>query len=211
MISMITENIFFVMNIIGLLAFAVVGALKGIKKGLDLLGIIVLGIMTALGGGITRDLLVNSVPYALRSANDMGVALIGVWCAIVIFKVFNEDISNKYIIQIPDAIGLSAFTTTGAMIACNSDVSFFGIIILATLTGVGGGIISDILLQKTPSALTEDFYASCSIIGGIVFYLCILSNLSLELSAVICSVVVLMVRIVAILCKWSLPKFYSEN
>jgi len=208
---MITENIFFIMNIIGLLAFAVVGALKGIKKGLDLLGIIVLGIMTALGGGITRDLLVNTIPYALRSPNDMGVALIGVWSAIIIFKVFKDDVSNKYVIQIPDAVGLSAFTTTGAMIAYNFEVSFFGIIILATLTGVGGGIISDILLQKTPSALTEDFYASCSIIGAIAFYLAILSNLSLESSAIICCIVVLMIRIVAMLCKWSLPKFYNEQ
>ncbi|ABR55256.1 protein of unknown function UPF0126 [Methanococcus vannielii SB] len=208
---MITENIFFIMNIIGLLAFAVVGSLKGIKKGLDLLGITVLGIMTALGGGITRDLLVNTIPYALMYPNDIIVSLIGVWLAIVVFKVFNEDISNKYIIQIPDAIGLSAFTTTGAMIAFNFEVSFFGVIILATLTGVGGGIISDILLQKTPSALTEDFYASCSIIGAVSFYLCILSNVNFEISAVICSIIVLMVRIVAILCKWSLPKFYSEK
>lgn len=62
-----TEDIFLVMNIIGLLAFAITGSIKAIKEGLDLLGITVLGVMTALGGGITRDLLINTVPNALKS------------------------------------------------------------------------------------------------------------------------------------------------
>jgi len=202
-----TNEAFFVMNIIGLLAFAVVGSLKAIKEELDLFGITVLGTMTALGGGITRDLLVNHIPTALKSVIDMSVALIGVWLAIVIYKIFKKDISNRFFILIPDAIGLAAFTTTGAIIAYNSEVSFFGIVILATLTGIGGGIISDVLLGKVPNVLRDDFYASCAIIGSIGFYITILSTNSLNTAAVVCSLTVLMVRILAILYKWSLPKF----
>ncbi|EEP61201.1 membrane protein [Sulfurihydrogenibium yellowstonense SS-5] len=67
------KEIFFIMNIIGLVAFAVTGSLKAIKEGLDLLGITVLGVMTALGGGITRDLLINTIPNALKSITDMSV------------------------------------------------------------------------------------------------------------------------------------------
>jgi uncharacterized membrane protein YeiH len=195
------------MNVIGLTAFAVVGSFKAIREGLDLFGITVLGTMTALGGGITRDLLVNSVPNALRSVTDMSVALIGVWLAIVLYKIFKGDFKNRYFILIPDAIGLSAFTTTGAIIAYNSDVSFFGIVILATLTGIGGGVISDVLLGKIPTVLRDDFYASCAIIGAIAFYLSIKSGISLESSAFVCSVVVLMIRILAILYNWRLPRF----
>ena len=200
-------SIFELMNIIGLIAFAITGSLKAIEAKLDLLGITVLGTMTALGGGITRDLLVNQIPNALKSISDMSFAILGVWLALIIYKIFGLDIKNKYIILIPDAIGLSAFTTTGAIIAYNSDVSFFGIIILATLTGVGGGIISDILLGKVPSVLRDDFYASCAIIGAISFYIVILSGFSVAVASFVCSAVVLMVRIVAIMYDWKLPKF----
>ncbi len=203
----LARDIFLIMNIIGLLAFAITGSLKAIKEGLDLLGITVLGVMTALGGGITRDLMINTVPNALKSVTDMSVALIGVWIAIVIYKVAKSDISNRYYILIPDAIGLSAFTTTGAIIAYNADVSFFGIVILATLTGVGGGVISDLLLGKIPSVLRDDFYASCSIIGSIGFYISILISQDLTISSIVCSLLVLMFRVVAILYDWKLPKF----
>lgn len=202
-----TEDIFLVMNIIGLLAFAITGSIKAIKEGLDLLGITVLGVMTALGGGITRDLLINTVPNALKSLSDMSIALLGVWIAIVLYKVVKGDLQNKYYILIPDAIGLSAFTTTGSIIAYNADVSFFGIIILATLTGVGGGLISDLLLGKVPSVLRDDFYASCSIVGAVGFYITITLTDSLNTASVVCAVIVLMLRIVAILYNWKLPKF----
>jgi len=204
---MILLDIFQIMNIIGLIAFAVAGSFKAIKEGLDLFGITVLGTLTALGGGITRDLLVNQIPNALKSITDMSFALFGVWLAIVLYKIFKGDFKNRFFILIPDAIGLSAFTTTGAIIAYNADVSFFGIVILATLTGVGGGLISDILLGKIPSVLRDDFYASCSIIGAIAFYIAILSGLDINSSAVICSLIVFMIRLLAILYNWQLPKF----
>ncbi|WP_029522328.1 trimeric intracellular cation channel family protein [Persephonella sp. KM09-Lau-8] len=195
------------MNMIGLVAFAVMGSFKALREGLDLFGITVLGVLTALGGGITRDLLVNKIPNALTSYSDFAFALIGVWLAIVLYRIFQKDISNRYFILIPDAIGLSAFTTTGAMIAYNADVSFFGIVILATLTGIGGGIISDILLGKIPVVLKDDFYASCAIIGAVAFYISVKSGLGLNSSAVICSLSVLMIRVLAILYKWKLPRF----
>jgi len=200
-------DIFIIMNVIGLIAFAVVGSFKALREGLDLFGITVLGILTALGGGITRDLLVNQIPNALRSYNDILFALVGVWIAVVLYRIFKKDISNRYFILIPDAIGLSAFTTTGALIAYDAKVSFFGIVILATLTGIGGGMISDILLGKTPTVLKDDFYASCAIIGAVAFYIAVSSGVGLGFSAFICAIAVLMVRILAILYNWKLPKF----
>lgn len=201
------EDIFLLMNIIGLIAFAVTGSIKAIREGLDLLGITVLGVMTALGGGITRDLLINVVPNALKSLSDMSIALMGVLLAIVIYKIVKGDVQNRYYILIPDAIGLSAFTTTGAIIAYNADVSFFGIIILATLTGVGGGLISDLLLGKVPHVLRDDFYASCSIVGAVGFYITIKLTQSLNTASVVCATVVLVLRILAIIYNWKLPKF----
>lgn len=202
-----TEDVFHLMNIVGLLAFAITGSMKAIKEGLDLFGITVLGVMTALGGGITRDLLINTIPNALRSLSDMSIALLGVCIAIVLYKVSKSDLQNKYYILIPDAIGLSAFTTTGAIIAYSADVSFFGIVILATLTGVGGGLISDLLLGKVPFILRDDFYASCSVLGAIGFYIAINSTENLNIASAVCAVVVFALRIMAIIYGWRLPKF----
>ncbi|MBK3331764.1 trimeric intracellular cation channel family protein [Persephonella atlantica] len=195
------------MNIIGLISFAVVGSFKALREGLDLFGITVLGIMTALGGGITRDLLVNHIPNALKSFTDFSFALFGVWLAVVFYRIFKRDISNRFFILIPDAIGLSAFTTTGALIAHDAGVSFFGIVILATLTGIGGGMISDILLGKIPNVLKDDFYASCAIIGAVGFYVTVSSGFGINTASVVCASLVLMIRIMAILYNWKLPRF----
>jgi len=205
--SVVLPDIFVVMNIIGLIAFAVAGSIKAIKEGLDLFGITVLGVLTALGGGIIRDLLVNQIPNALKSYGDVSFAIAGVVLSIGLYRISQKDIRNKYFILIPDAIGLSAFTTTGAIVAYNADVSFFGILVLSTLTGVGGGMISDILLGKVPTVLKDDFYASCAVLGAVGFSVAIHLNMELSVSAFICALTVLVVRILAIFQRWNLPKF----
>ena len=138
---------FGVMNVVGLLAFAVVGSLRAIDADLDLLGVGVLGIMTALGGGITRDLLVNSVPVALQSTTDVSVALAGVAVGIGLSRL-GDDLTDHSLVLLPDAVGLSAFVTTGALVATDAGLLAFGVVVLATVTGVGGELVSDVLLQR---------------------------------------------------------------
>ncbi len=198
-------KLFSFINLLGIVAFAISGSLKAIKEGLDLLGITVLAITTALGGGILRDVIINTIPIAFRSKENMIFALLGLLIGISIYKF--EGIENSMLILIPDAIGLSAFSTTGAMIAYNANVNIFGIVILATLTGVGGGIISDILLGKIPSVLKDDFYASCSIIGALLFYVTIRFSQNITISAIVCVISVFSIRVFAIILNWRLPRF----
>ncbi len=198
-------KLFSFINLLGIVAFSISGSLKAIKEGLDLLGITVLAITTALGGGILRDVIINTVPIAFRSKENMIFALIGLLIGISIYKF--EGIENSMLILIPDAVGLSAFSATGAMIAYNASVNIFGIVILATLTGVGGGVISDILLGKIPAVLKDDFYASCSIIGALLFYITINVSHNITLSAIVCVLSVFIVRILAIMLDWRLPRF----
>lgn len=195
---------FGVMNLVGLLAFAVVGSLKAIDADLDLFGVVVLGVLTALGGGVTRDLLVNSVPVALRSTADVSVALLGVGLAVAwAQRGVHEDVFRT--IQYPDAIGLAAFATTGALVAVGADLSPYGVVVLATVTGVGGGLVSDVLLGNVPFVLVEDFYATCAVVGGVVFWLAASVGVGTQVSAVVCAAVVLGLRIVAIWRGWELP------
>lgn len=195
---------FGVMNVVGLLAFAVVGSLRAIDADLDLLGVGVLGIMTALGGGITRDLLVNSVPVALRSTTDVSVALAGVAVGIALGRL-GDDLTDHSLVLLPDAVGLSAFATTGALVAADAGLSAFGVVVLATVTGVGGGLVSDVLLQRVPFVLVEDFYATCALVGGVVFWTATSVGVGDGPSAAVCAAVVLGLRTLAIRREWELP------
>ncbi|SIQ90152.1 Uncharacterized membrane protein YeiH [Haladaptatus litoreus] len=195
---------FGIMNVVGLLAFAVVGSLRGSDADLDLLGVGVLGVMTALGGGVTRDLLVNTTPVALRSTGDVSVALMGVALAVVLAR-FSDDLTNRPVVRIPDAIGLSAFATTGALVAHDAGLTAFGVVLLATVTGVGGGLISDLLLQNVPSVLVEDFYATCALLGGLSFWLLVEVGVGSQKSAIACAGIVLCLRLLAIRYDWELP------
>lgn len=197
-------QVFSFINIIGIVSFAISGSLKAIKEGLDLLGIAVLGISTALGGGILRDVLINNIPIAFKSTENMIFAIVGLSIGILIYKI--EGIENSYIILIPDALGLGAFSATGAMIAYKAGVNIFGIIILATITGVGGGVLGDVLLGKVPSILKEDFYASCSIIGATLFYVSI-KYTDITISTLLCVISTFSIRMLAIKYNWRLPKF----
>ena len=195
---------FGVMNAVGLLAFAVVGSLRASEENLDLLGVAVLGVMTALGGGVTRDLLVDSVPVALRSTTDVSVALVGVAVGVALARM-DDGLTDHSLVLLPDAVGLSAFATTGALVATNAGLSPFGVVVLATVTGVGGGLVSDVLLRNVPFVLVEDFYATCAILGGVAFWLATVAGVGRRASAVVCAAIVFGLRLLAIRYEWELP------
>jgi len=193
-------------NDIGLLAFAISGVYKGIKRNLDILGVTVLGFATALGGGITRDILANKPPAAFSGYNDIGFTFAGIVIAVISYKLTKKDISKSIMIKISDAIGLAAFTVTGALVAFQAKFNLAGIILLSFSTAVGGGLISDLFTNKTPMVLKEDFYATCAIIGALWFYASTRLALSWNIVIYTTFLVVLAVRVMAIFMKWNLPK-----
>ena len=195
---------FGVMNVVGLLAFAVVGSLRAADADLDLLGVAVLGVMTALGGGVTRDLLVDTVPVALRSTTDVSVALVGVGLAVALARL-GAGATDHSLVLLADAVGLSAFATTGALVATTAGLSPFGVVVLATVTGVGGGLVSDILLRNVPFVLVEDFYATCAVLGGVIFWVASSAGAGRRASALVCAAVVFGLRLLAIRYDWELP------
>lgn len=194
------------MNLLGVLAFAFTGAMKAINKQLDLLGIFTLGLVTALGGGVIRDALLTRTPSAFTAFSDIAFAVMGVIAAAAIYNTFKDDLSNSYYIMIPDAIGLTAFTITGASVAQQEGILGPGIIFLSVITAVGGGIIADLLIGRIPSVLKEDCYATCSIAGGFCFYLTMQADIDIAAASFLSSFIILSLRILAIHGRWSLPK-----
>lgn len=197
-------------NMLGIMAFAFSGAMKAIREELDLLGIFALGIVYALGGGVLRDVLMNKIPYAFSANVEMFFAALGVVAASLVYKIVRKDISSCYYILIPDALGLAAFTMAGAVAAHQAGVAGMGLIFLAAITAVGGGIIGDLLLGKIPSVLKDDCYATCSLIGALSFYIVLWLGVNLPFTSLVSSGITFFVRLLAIQRQWSLPKLTTE-
>lgn len=195
---------FAVMNTIGLLAFALVGSSKAIREEFDLLGITVVGLAMAFAGGATRDLLVARVPLALQSPIEIALGLLGVSLAIALSVVLPSPDTHP-VTLVADAIGLAAFTTTGAIVATEAGVSAFGVVAIATINAVGGGAFADILLDRSPFILFDDFYASCAVLGGSTYFLAGVIGVSGSTAAGICAVVTVLTRLAAVTRDWNLP------
>jgi uncharacterized membrane protein YeiH len=197
---------FAVANVLGLLAFAAAGTLKGVEADLDVLGVAVLGVSTALGGGMMRDVLVGRVPVALTSTTDVTVALVGVAGALVAARRFRTDqVRNHPALIGSDAVGLAAFAATGALVGVDAGLSPYGVVVLATLTGVGGGSIADLLLGRTPWVLREDFYATPAVVGGVGFWTAATLGLPRGVPTLGCFVLTLSLRGLALRYDWRLP------
>lgn len=167
-----------VLETVGTVAFSISGAVTGIKKRMDWFGIIVLAVITAIGGGVLRDVLVGAVPpQSFRNPRNV---LISVLTAVVFIgihylrgRLHNAPFNRLYarILFTSDALGLGIFTMLGINmgIELGYESGFTLLILLGVLTGAGGGMLRDILANEIPGILTKQIYAVASIIGGICF------------------------------------------
>lgn len=196
---------------VGTIAFAVSGAMTGIIKHMDIFGITVLSLATAIGGGIIRDVLMGMTPpTALQSAWLAGLPIL---VALLVFLVIKARYS-KYLLSgvgrrlyfIADTIGLASFTVTGTTMGIKYFEQFPLLpITLGLITAIGGGIIRDVLAQQIPSVLREDIYALPSIIGGLVN--CLLAKGAYDIFAACAAFgTVFVIRLAAVYFHWSLPK-----
>ncbi|WP_254525481.1 trimeric intracellular cation channel family protein [Natrinema caseinilyticum] len=192
------------MNTVGLVAFALVGATKAIREEFDVFGIAVVGLVTAFAGGITRDLLVDRIPLALTSVGEIALGLLGIALAIGL-RTALESPDGHPITLLSDAVGLAAFATAGAIVATGAGVSSFGVVAIATINAVGGGAFADILLDRSPFILFDDFYASCAVVGGSVYVLVGSLGGAESTAAAACAAVTVGTRLTAVTYGWRLP------
>ncbi len=193
-----------VMEWIGTVAFAVSGAAAAIEKDLDYYGICFLSIITAIGGGIIRDVLVGQIlPASLADPAYAAVSLaVGILCILFYRKL--DRISH--LVSVADAFGLAAFTAIGCRVAVESGYdAVYVILALSVLTGTFGGVLRDVFIQEIPRCFRREIYAVASIAGALAFYAAHL-QLSIGLSVYICFGVTLAVRLVAIFKKIDLGK-----
>jgi len=190
---------------IGIIAFSMSGFFVAIRNKLDLLGILISTFLTALGGGIIRDIIVNKVPFTF-SHTYPSLMVLTVMILLIIFKFHKRNsLENKPLFILSDSIGLVSFSISGALIAIAANLNLAGVIAIAFTTAVGGGIVRDVIINEVPFVLKTGFYGTVSIIIALILYLLQVINMINFITITILFILALSLRLVAYSKKWSIP------
>ena len=197
-----------VFDVIGTIAFALSGALVGLSRKMDIFGIVVLAVITAVGGGMIRDVLIGvAPPTALTNTTNLILSIATAVFTAFLYGVYHFTAEQKhrfvFIFQISDTLGLAAFTVTGVITGLvQKDAHFTLPILLGLLTAVGGGVIRDVLAQRMPTVLHADVYAVASVVGA--FLVCLMQKLhgDMQIAAWCGFFIVVVLRFCAIRFGW---------
>jgi uncharacterized membrane protein YeiH len=198
-----------VIDILGTFSFAVSGAFFAMEKKLDPFGVLIISFVTAIGGGTLRDIMIGNLPVGwLRDETATVVIFIGA-IGSMFFSQWLKKINNTLFLF--DALGLGLFTIIGIEKGLQLDFSVGICIALGTITASFGGVIRDVLLNNVPLIFRKEIYALASIIGGLIYYLLKQTPLNNDVAKIICILLILVIRLLAVKYKFSLPLIYSKN
>ncbi|MDO6515345.1 MULTISPECIES: trimeric intracellular cation channel family protein [Neptuniibacter] len=200
------EYFIYIADLLGVAVFATAGALAAQGKRLDILGVVVLAIVTSIGGGTIRDITLDIHPVVwIADTTYLWVAIIS---AVVAFVVCRYMQYPRRLLLILDAMGLALFTVLGAEKALALEFSPIIAVMMGVITGCAGGMIRDILTGQIPLILQRDgeLYATCSIVGAI-FYIAFYEVVEEQLLVLIAMSIVFVVRMATIFANLKLPEF----
>jgi len=198
-------NLIYILDLLGTLVFAATGAIRAIEKKLDLFGILVLSFITAVGGGTIRDVILSNKPFYFFDINYSIAILIGM-SLVVILR--DKVIRYQQILIYLDALGLGTFSIIGSMKAIDNSIPDIGVLISGLITGIGGGIMRDVLIKEIPFVLEKEVYATASILGITLFLVLERNNLLTTSISVWLSIFTIFgIRILTYHLKLNLPKF----
>jgi uncharacterized membrane protein YeiH len=192
-----------ILDYLGTFAFAVSGALKAARRGMDLFGLIVLAVVTAIGGGTIRDAMLGRQPFWFHDANYI---LLSLAAAIAVFGLYRLVAKGETVLLWFDAVGLGAFTVIGASRAMDAGLGLIATVVLATLTGIGGGIIRDLLAMDMPVVLRKEVYASAAIIGAILYWVMVRYAVPPAVAVPVAMLTVTVIRLLSLRYGVGLPK-----
>ena len=206
MLNDLITNFTVIIDFLGTFAFAISGIKLASGKKIDLLGAYLIGLVTAIGGGTIRDLLLDVTPFWILDSRYIiitGIVLI----AIIVLKEKLSRWGNTLFIF--DAIGLGLFTIVGISKSYDANLSILVCILMGTITGCLGGVMRDVLINEVPLLFRKDIYALTCILGGIIYFICIEFGLEGFLPEIIGVLTVIIFRIIAVKFHLKLPVLSS--
>jgi len=193
------------LNILGAAVFALSGALEARRKGMDVFGATVVALVTALGGGTLRDLLLQHGPV-FWVADPVPVIAVTLTAAVAFFAYHPLPRSFSRLLLVADAAGLSVFTILGEQKALAAGVSPIVALVMGIITGVAGGILRDILCNEIPLVLRREIYATASATGGLLFLGLRALHMGGTFPTILAVAAVFAVRLIALRLNLSLPR-----
>ncbi|GGM12305.1 trimeric intracellular cation channel family protein [Dactylosporangium sucinum] len=191
-----------VVDLIGIAVFAASGAVAGVAKRLDLFGVIFVGFTAALGGGILRDVFVNVQPFAFV---DWRYATVAVVTAAATFWLHPAVSRLRWTVLLLDAAGLGLFVVTGTLKALDGGIPPVGACIIGMITGIGGGLVRDLLTGEIPTVLRREIYAVAGLAGCASVATLDTLHTQRPISIALAATLTFVLRMVAIRRNWSAP------
>lgn len=195
-------------NYAGTFAFAISGIRLASAKQFDWFGAYVVGLVTAVGGGTTRDILLNTTPFWMEAPAYLIVSAFAL-LFVIIFRKYVIKLNNTFFIF--DAIGLGLFVVSGIDKTLGFGFPMWVAIIMGMVTGTFGGIMRDILINEVPLIFRKDIYALTCVLGGFVYFICMKLSVSMLATQLVAAITVLVARLVAVKYHISVPVLKGEE
>jgi uncharacterized membrane protein YeiH len=199
----VSATLLLVFDLVGVFVFALSGASAGVAKKLDIFGVAVIGVVSAIGGGVLRDLLIGDAPpFVLRDWRYLAVPT----AASVFVFYFHPQVSRlRRVVLLSDAAGLGLFVVSGTAKALAAGVPASGACAVGLLTGIGGGVLRDVLTSEIPVVLRREIYAVAALAGAASVAAANALGIEGAVSAAVGAALVFGLRVVALLRRWSAP------
>lgn len=196
-------TMFFILEIIGTVAFAISGALTAMQKKMDPFGVFIIAFATAAGGGTLRDVMIGSTPVGwMLDLSYIYMIIVGFILAII-FKIQLDKL--RISMMLFDTIGLSVFALIGLQKGIDYGLHPAISIGLGTITACFGGVLRDILCAEIPIIFRREIYATLCILGGVVFFVLKKNHVPMDLVYLISAITIAVLRVLVVKFKWSLP------
>lgn len=213
------ELSFQIIELAGVALFAASGALLGVQKHLDLFGVVILGVVTALGGGLLRDLLIGRTPPVMFSC--AAYIYLSVLASLAVFavvrlthKMYGKSKGIRYFLFVlSDAMGLGIYAVIGTQTGFDAGhgENMFLCVCLGTITCVGGGALRDMMCLMIPTVLWEHIYALAATFGSAAYYLAVQWGVNETLSSLLAMLITVAIRLLSWHYHWSLPRISQED
>jgi uncharacterized membrane protein YeiH len=200
---------FHILDILGVLAFAISGSLVAMRKKLDPFGVFIIAFATSVGGGTLRDVLIGAHPVFWMKNTEYIFLILGAYLFAIFFRKKLKYLNKSLFLF--DTIGLSLYTIMGTEIGLKANFHPIIIVSIATMSASFGGVVRDILCNEIPVIFRKEIYATASVVGSCLFITLDYFNFNANIIYISTSIIIIIIRLTAVIFHLSLPTFYHKK